>query len=66
MRKGFLYPKEGIMETEIIRLKRILTRKKEELLIDTNNDLYVSKLKFQIRELERMIDDYESVIPLSV
>lgn len=54
------------METEIIRLKRILTRKKEELLIDTNNDLYVSKLKFQIRELERMIDDYESVIPLSV
>lgn len=32
------------MEPEIIRLKRILTRKKEELLIDTNNDLYVSKL----------------------
>lgn len=44
------------MEPEIIRLKRILTRKKEELLIDTNNDLYVSKLKFQIRELERMTE----------
>ena len=44
------------MEPEIIRLKRILTRKKEELLIDTNNDLYVSKLKSQIRELERMTE----------